>query len=483
MRRRSRLLPGLALLALLAGCGGGKNDGPVAVSIIGSTPSILDPDRKPLAGPSAVLLAATAQGLVRFDGTGQIEPGLAIRWDVSDDGLYYTFRLASGLGLDAEDVARRLRAAIGGSSHNPLKPLFGAVDEIVAVTPEVVEIRLVAPQPYLLELLAQPEMTLLDGGAGTGPFTIGIREPTALVLNPVAPPDDEPPATDEQSDNIRLRGERAALAVARFKEGKADLVLGGSFANLSIARIAKPPARQLRLDPAAGLFGLAIVNSSGFLASVENRRALALAIDRARIAAAFPDSGWRPSETLVAPGTTELGAAIPPDWAGLAPTIRAQIAAGSVRLWAQRNGRQPKLRVAMPDGPGARLLFTLLAIGWREIGVEAIRVGPEASADLRLIDAVAPSDTASWYLHSFSCAFNAVCSPAADAALDAAEKATTAAERARLLAEADAALAEAIPFLPIAQPVRWSLTSQRLDGFQENPRAIHPLNHLLRAKR
>jgi peptide/nickel transport system substrate-binding protein len=137
----------------------------------------------------------------------------------------------------------------------------------------------------------------------------------------------------------------------------------------------------------------------------------------------------------------------------------------------------------MPDGPGARLLFTLLAIGWREIGVEAIRVGPEASADLRLIDAVAPSDTASWYLHSFSCAFNAVCSPAADAALDAAEKATTAAERARLLAEADAALAEAIPFLPIAQPVRWSLTSQRLDGFQENPRAIHPLNHLLRAKR
>jgi peptide/nickel transport system substrate-binding protein len=482
MRIATRLLPGLVLLALLASCGGKDDDGPVAVSVIGSMPAIEDPSRKPLFPPSAALLAATAQGLVRFDRAGQIEPGLAIRWDVSDDGLYYTFRLATTLGLDAEQAARRLRAAIAPSSHNPLKPLFGAVDEIVAVTPEVIEIRLVSPQPNLLELLAQPEMALLDGGAGTGPFAISIRESKALTLRLAAPPDDEPLPSDESPRDIRLRGGRAALAVARFKEGKADLVLGGTFADLAIARLIRPPAKALRFDPAPGLFGLAVAEPKGFLAQPENRRALALAIDRARIAAAFPESGWRASEALVAPGTVELGAGMPLDWADLSPALRRQIATGSVRLWTQRNGAPPRLRVAMPPGPGARLLFTLLAIGWRDIGIETISVTSGADADLRLIDAVAPSDTAAWYLHAF-CADSATCSPEADKALQAADKAPTAAERAARLAEAEAALAEAVPFLPIAQPLRWSLVSPRLDGFQENPRSVHPLNHLIRPKR
>ena len=58
-----------------------------------------------------------AQGLVRFDGAGQVEPGLAERWNVSDDGLSYIFRLASGEWPDgrkimARDVARILKRQI-----------------------------------------------------------------------------------------------------------------------------------------------------------------------------------------------------------------------------------------------------------------------------------------------------------------------------------------------------------------------------------
>jgi peptide/nickel transport system substrate-binding protein len=135
----------------------------------------------------------------------------------------------------------------------------------------------------------------------------------------------------------------------------------------------------------------------------------------------------------------------------------------------------------MPPGPGARLLFTMLAIGWRSIGIEVESVPFESKADLRLIDAVAPSNTAAWYLHRLSCATNPICSPTADAALQAADKAATAGQRAARLAEANAALAGTVAFLPIAQPVRWSLVAPRLEGFQPNPRAIHPLNHLLRA--
>lgn len=479
MKRRLPLLACLSLMISVAGCGGKDDGGPIQVSVVGPAPSIDDPSRKAIALPSAVLLAATAQGLVRFDGAGQIEPGLAIRWDVSDDGLYYTFRLGSGTGIDAEEAARRLRAAIASNSRNPLKSLFGAVEEIVAVTPEVIEIRLVSPQSNLLELLAQPELGLLKDGSGTGPFAIAVREANALTLATVTPPDDESAVPEEEQRGIRLRGERAALAVARFKAGQADLVLGGTFADLVLARLAKPPARALRLDPVSGLFGLAVVESSGFLASAENRRALALAIDRGRIAAAFPDANWRAAESLIPSGTIELPTTAPPDWLSLSAELRRQIASGSVRLWAARNGAPPRLRVAMPEGPGARLLFTLLAIGWREIGIDSVAVPLSANADLRLVDAVAPADSAAWYLHRFSCASSPICSEQADAALKAADLATTANERAARLAAADMALAETIPFLPIAQPLRWSLVAPRLSGFAENPRGYHPLNHLL----
>lgn len=480
MNRGLPILVSLALLAPLAGCGNSGDDGPIAVSLIGPMPTMVDPSQKSLALPSAVLLTATAQGLVRFDGAGQIEPGLAIRWDVSDDGLYYTFRLAEGSGLDAEDAARRLRTAIGRASHNPLQPLFAGVDEIVAVTPEVIEIRLVSPQPNLLELLAQPEMALMDGGAGAGPFQIAVRESHMLTLSPIQIPDDEVDPADQNRRTVKLRGERAARAIARFTDGKAALVLGGAYQDFPLVRQAKLPPRTLRRDPVSGLLGLAVVETGGFLAIAENRRILAMTIDRDRIAAAFPDAGWRAASSLVAPGTAELGAAVPPNWASLAPLIRQRIATGSVRQWIARQGAAPRLRIAMPEGPGSRLLFTLLAVGWRQIGVQVEQVPDNADADLRLIDAVAPSDTAAWYLGRFSCAASPVCSPQADALLEAAVKAGTAGERSTHLLEAEAALADAVPFLPIAQPLRWSLVAPRLQGFRENGRSVHPLNHLLR---
>ena len=96
-----------------------------------------------------------AQGLVRFDAGGNIVGGLAERWNVSDDGISYIFRLASakwpdGREITAQQVARLLKRAIAPRSKNPLKDALGAVDDIVAMTDRVIEIRLTAPRPNLL---------------------------------------------------------------------------------------------------------------------------------------------------------------------------------------------------------------------------------------------------------------------------------------------------------------------------------------------
>ena len=86
----------LALLApalLLSGCEDPET-GPIRVSAIGAPPQLLNPNLRFLDPPAAFLVETVAEGLVRFDAAGEIEPALAERWIVSNDGLRYTFRLA-----------------------------------------------------------------------------------------------------------------------------------------------------------------------------------------------------------------------------------------------------------------------------------------------------------------------------------------------------------------------------------------------------
>jgi peptide/nickel transport system substrate-binding protein len=481
MRRHHSFHFAIALALLAGGCGKQTDDSPLSVSVIGGRLLSIDPNAGPLDPAQAVLLSATTQGLVRYDGSGQIEPGLAIRWAISEDGLYYTFRLADMEGVDAELVARRLRTVIARRSDNPHKPILGAIDEIVAVTPAVVEIRLKAARPNFLDLLAQPEMAIIDKKLTPGPFAIASGNERSATLRPVNSGDEDALDADARHRrSIQLHGDHASLAVARYRDGKADLVLGGRLVDLGVAQAANLPVRDLKMDPVSGLFGLAAVERSGFAGNSENRRALAMAIDRDRITTSFNAPGLQPMTSLVASGTTELPQPAQPGWSTNALSARRTTAATIVRVWKLSHpDERAKVRIALPDRPGSRLLFALLRSDWAAIGVEAERVGMEADADLRLIDEVAPAQTATWYLRHFNCERNPVCSEAADAALEIARDTLHPVERAARIADADLRLAELVPYIPLAQPLRWSLVNARVTGFATNNRGVHPLNHLI----
>src|SRR3954447_12031556 len=162
MRRLAAFLFVAALALVPAACRK-QPQGDLKVVVIGGAPALRDPAGGPLSPPDQVLLANVAQGLVRFDASGNIVSGLAERWTVTDDGLSYIFRLATaewpdGRKITADQVARLLKREIASKSRNSLKEQFGAIDEIVAMTDRVIEISLVAPRPDLLSLLAQPQM-------------------------------------------------------------------------------------------------------------------------------------------------------------------------------------------------------------------------------------------------------------------------------------------------------------------------------------
>ena len=471
----------LAFAALLAGCSRKPATGPVTVSVIGEAPAIVDPSRTPPSPASAVLLSETAQGLVSFDAAGEIKPGLGERWIIFDEGLDYTFRVASDSGISAEQTARLLRRMTDPNGNNALRSVLGAIEEIVAVTPEVVEIRLRSPRPNLLQLLAQPDMALIRNGKGTGPMRILSHDAGSMLLRPIQDDDAEGPqasAIRQGERDVRLFGETAKLAIERFTAGRSALVLGGTFDDLAMARFANPPAAVLRFDPVVGLFGLQFVEKQGFVGPPEIRRALAMAIDRDRILASFAVKEWKPAVALVPASIADLPAPATPDWAGAPIEQRRTSAARTIANWVKQQGSPPPLRVALPGGPGSAQLFGLLAQDWAAIGVHAVRVPMGADADLRLVDAIAPSDIASWYLRRFTCRLSAVCSEAADQSLNGARLVATLAERTALLADADRRLAEAVPFIPLAMPLRWALVSPTLDGFRTNVRGAHPLTEL-----
>ena len=478
-------LAALAILAATTGCDR-EDDGPADVSVIGPAPALADPARTAPTAPSGALLGAVAQGLVRFDANGQIEPGLAARWIVSDDGISYIFRIddlrwTDGTAVTSEAVARRLRAAIARTGANPDHGLFEVVDEVAVMTDRVIEIRLKAPRPNLLQLLAQPEMALLSGRDGSGPMRIERNTAGRLLLGPIpdADPDTPPPGTWEK---VRLRGETAARAVARFQSGDADLVLGGTYATLMYARVAEVPARQLRVDPASGLFGLAMLNQNGLLATRDTRVALAMALDAGDLVGRYGVRGWTPTQSLTPDQLDSAAPPTQPTWSTLDIAERRRIAAERVAAWRAEQPR-PQLRLALPPAPGARLLFAWLRASWRGIGVDLVAVPEDAPADLAVIDAVAPMDSVSWYLDRISCARGYACDDTAEARRLAARSAPTLDARARLLAEAEVAASEAAWFIPLARPLRWALVNQRLSEFRENARAVHPLYQLRPARR
>ncbi len=467
-------------LLALGGCRDGTNDTLDVMVIADKAPAIADPSDGPLTAAQRVLMSSVAQGLVRFDARGQIEPGLAERWNVSDDGLSYVFRLSSGNWPDgrpiqARDIARLLTRTLRGASRNTAKDSLGAIEEVVAMTDRVIEIRLSAPRPNLLQLLAQPELGLTREGLGTGPFqpVERTRPRGAIALLHVSQVIDGP----DQRDLVDLTAAPSARAIATFAAGQADLVLGGTFDDLPLVRRTRIARSAVRFDPVAGLFGLIPARRGGPLADKALRSLLNRAIDREALVAALAVPGLTPRATLLQAGLAGLAPPVQPDWASVPLTERLAQLAAEARAMAGTD-EPVTLAIELPEGPGARILFDRLATDWRAIGIRLVRADKGIPADLKLIDAVAPSASPAWFVRSFRCTLRPLCSTEADEMMDSARGATVADQRAAFIREASRLLEEDILFFPIAAPVRWSLVGPRIEGFAENIVARHPLTGL-----
>ena len=178
-----RLLTAAIALALLAGPAAAAKDSVV----IGMTlePPHLDPTAGAAAAIDEVVYANVFESLTRINERGEILPGLAESWTVSDDGLVYTFKLRAGVtyhdgsGFDSADVKFSLDRARSEDSVNAQKGYFAAIAAVEAPSPQEVVVRLSRPDGLFLFNMGSGDATIVapesadtnkTSPVGTGPF-------------------------------------------------------------------------------------------------------------------------------------------------------------------------------------------------------------------------------------------------------------------------------------------------------------------------
>ncbi|WP_104753448.1 ABC transporter substrate-binding protein [Helicobacter salomonis] len=128
-------------------------------------------------------------GLTRFSADMKVEPDLAKSWEVSADGLVWTFHLRKdalwhdGQKFSAEDVKFTIEQALNEKLNAPARASFEEVEKVEVLDPLTLKITLKTPFPPLLDALSIGMLPkhLLEGKdlntdafnqhpIGTGPF-------------------------------------------------------------------------------------------------------------------------------------------------------------------------------------------------------------------------------------------------------------------------------------------------------------------------
>lgn len=157
MTFRSIVFAASSTLALMAGAAAAKDAITIGMQL---EPPHLDPTSAAAGAIDQVLYSNVFEGLTRFMGDGSVVPGLAKSWEISEDGLSYTFHLNSGVTfhdgstMDAEDVKFSLDRARAEDSTNAQKALFGDIASVDVVDPATVKITLSQPNGNMLFNLA-----------------------------------------------------------------------------------------------------------------------------------------------------------------------------------------------------------------------------------------------------------------------------------------------------------------------------------------
>ena len=250
--------------------------------------------------------------LVRRDPDGNVVPGLAETWEVSDDGMSITFHLQEGVkfqdgsGLTAEDVAFSLNRAI----DKPQSELYTSfMDSAEAVDGSTVKVNLKYKELAALQYLTQTNSAIVSKAyvesvgdenyaakpCGTGPYKlVEWQKGSKIILESNEDYYRGAPAIK----HIELRVlKEATTAMVALESGDVDLVynIGG----LDVMAVQSNDKLGYQETNGTAIWNLAFnVNVEPF-DDVKVRKALAMAVKRDDIIAGAMDGAGMPAEIIL----------------------------------------------------------------------------------------------------------------------------------------------------------------------------------------
>lgn len=388
------------------GVGGASGQELAAVQILrrgnGTEPETLDPHRAE-GVTAANVLRDLFEGLVTEAADGELIPGAAASWTVSDDGLVYTFKLqpegrwSNGDPVTADDFVYGLRRSADPATLSEysaiLYPIENAAEVVAGTLPpdrlgvraidaQTLEIRLHAPTPYLLGLLTHASTypvnrkSVEQYGArfarpgklvGNGPFQLSewvVQSHIRLIRNPYYRDNVHTTLTEVWYYPV----ENAEAELNRYRAGELDMTQ--TIPARQIAWLRKHLPDELHISPYLGsyVFGFNTTQPP-FRDAPKLRKALALALDRDILTSRISGAGELPAYSWVPPvsGYTQQV----PDWAHW---TQARRNAEARRLYAEAgySASHPlRMQLLYNTESNHRRLAVAMAAMWREVlGVE-----------------------------------------------------------------------------------------------------------------
>lgn len=331
--------------------------------------------------------------LVDADAEGNLVPGLATGWQVSEGGLNWRFTLRPGVSfhdgspMDAEAVLNALSIARAKPGSLASLPISGMSAEKGALVITLTEPSAALPA-YLAEFRSQimaPAAYDADGRGiaviGTGPYRVtNLTPPLSLDASAFEGYWGAQPHIAEVAYDAVSRVETRALMA---QSGDADFVFGLDPA--SVARLGMSDAVEVHSVAIPRTLLLKVNAGHPFLDTPEARRALSLAIDRDGIAKAvlrYPEGADQLFPPSVSAWHSDSVAPLAYDPEAAKALLEGLgWRAGSDGILAKNGARFALTLTTYPDRPELPLVSAVLEQQFRQIGV-ALTINSTNSSEI-----------------------------------------------------------------------------------------------------
>ena len=370
----------------------------------GADPSSLDPHK--LSGDWENRIAGDIfEGLVTEDAGAEPIPGQAMSWEVSDDGLTYTFELRDGIAwTDGEPVTaddfvfafRRLMDPANAAEYAYLQyPIrnaeainSGEMDDpeqlgVRAIDDDTLEITLESPTPYFLGALTHytaypvPEHVIDEHGDDwvrienietNGPYHPVEWVPGSHVLAEKNP--DYHDAENVSIDAVKFFVlEDQAAALKRYRAGEFDILT--DFPKDQYAWMQENLPGEARVAPFAGLYYYVVNNTEPPFDDARVRQALSMAINREVIGPQVLGTGELPAYSWVPPGMANYGEPATVEWKDMPYPEKV---AEAKRLLAEAgygpDGEPLEVQLRYNTNDNHKRVAVAIASMWKPLGVD-----------------------------------------------------------------------------------------------------------------